>query len=130
MVSDDRQFRAHCAEARKRSSDEALNALADGPTFRSVGLAGADNHPGENHYPGHLDSAIDWDTSLAPEEAAAWTELEEELPLLEGVRVPRWFRGDASAGALEIHGFSDASERAYAAQWDEKPNSRTFYRKA
>ncbi|KMQ87330.1 gag-pol polyprotein precursor [Lasius niger] len=58
---------------------------------------------------------LNWDAPLAPEEAAAWTELEEELPLLEGVRVPRWFRGDASAGTLEIHGFSDAFERAYAA---------------
>ncbi|KMQ90572.1 bel12-ag transposon polyprotein [Lasius niger] len=58
---------------------------------------------------------LDWDVPLAAREAAAWTTLEEELPLLEGIRLPRWFGYDGTASTLELHGFSDASELAYAA---------------
>ncbi|XP_024879014.1 uncharacterized protein LOC112459228 [Temnothorax curvispinosus] len=58
---------------------------------------------------------LDWDAPLAPPDAAAWTNLEEELPVLEQVRVPRWFGLDGSENTVELHGFSDASERAYAA---------------
>lgn len=58
---------------------------------------------------------LEWDAPLAPEEATSWTRLEEELPLLEDVRVPRWFHGAATENAFELHRFSNASERAYAA---------------
>ncbi|KMQ88090.1 hypothetical protein RF55_12480 [Lasius niger] len=57
---------------------------------------------------------LEWDAPLADEEAATWATLEEELPLVEQIRVPRWFRGDP-ASRVEVHGFSDASEQAYAA---------------
>lgn len=44
-----------------------------------------------------------------------WTSLEEELPLLAGIRLPRWLHCDAPHRSVELHGFSDASECAYAA---------------
>lgn len=37
------------------------------------------------------------------------------MSLLEGIRVLRWFRCDIVSNTLEIHGFAEASERAYAA---------------
>ena len=58
---------------------------------------------------------LDWDAPLPREDAAVWTNLEEELPVIEEVRLPRWLRCDARPGGVELHGFSDASERAYAA---------------
>ncbi|KMQ89240.1 gag-pol polyprotein precursor [Lasius niger] len=57
---------------------------------------------------------LEWDAPLTAEKAAAWGTLEEELPLMEWIRLPCWFKTDA-AKANELHGFSDASERAYAA---------------
>ncbi|XP_011858557.1 PREDICTED: uncharacterized protein LOC105556094 [Vollenhovia emeryi] len=57
---------------------------------------------------------LDWDAPLDAREASAWIVLEEELELLEGLRIPRWF-GSAATSPLELHGFSDASELAYAA---------------
>jgi len=58
---------------------------------------------------------LDWDAPLAEEEAVLWTRLESELPYLEEIRIPQWMHGDAPGCRTEIHGFSDASERAYAA---------------
>ncbi|XP_011687068.1 PREDICTED: uncharacterized protein LOC105449509 [Wasmannia auropunctata] len=58
---------------------------------------------------------LEWDAPLGDEEAAAWATLERELPLLEEVQVPRWMHCDAPGTHVEFHGFSDASERAYAA---------------
>ncbi|XP_011684293.1 PREDICTED: uncharacterized protein LOC105447785 [Wasmannia auropunctata] len=58
---------------------------------------------------------VDWDQPLRAEDARAWHLLRKELPLLENVRVPRWLHtGDGNA-RVEIHGFADASERAFAA---------------
>lgn len=58
---------------------------------------------------------LDWDAPLAAEEANSWSKLREELPLLADVRIPRWMRCDVADCSVEIHGFADASERAYAA---------------
>lgn len=51
---------------------------------------------------------LDWDAPLATAEAASWRNLEQ-------VRMPRWFGDGESGQSVEIHGFSDASERAYGA---------------
>ena len=37
------------------------------------------------------------------------------LPLLESARIPRWCGVDAATSHCELHGFADASSRAYAA---------------
>lgn len=58
---------------------------------------------------------LDWDTPLPKEEAAVWTNLESELPVVERIRLPRWLRCAERRSPGELHGFSDASERAYAA---------------
>ncbi|XP_029171118.1 uncharacterized protein LOC114940560 [Nylanderia fulva] len=58
---------------------------------------------------------LDWDAPLTRDDAAEWTRLEVELPLLEEIRVPRWFQSDAANNSQQLHGFCDASERAYAA---------------
>lgn len=58
---------------------------------------------------------LDWDAPLADGNAATWIRLEEELPLLESVRLPRGFGHGHRTTALELHGFADASELAYAA---------------
>lgn len=58
---------------------------------------------------------IDWDTPLREEEANAWTQLRKELPFIQSIHVPRWIHSDIPEASLELHGFADASERAYAA---------------
>ncbi|XP_071581570.1 uncharacterized protein [Temnothorax nylanderi] len=58
---------------------------------------------------------LDWDDPLEEDDARRWKEYQTELPLLEQIRVPRRIFPDAPETGLELHGFADASERAYAA---------------
>ncbi|XP_011687025.1 PREDICTED: uncharacterized protein LOC105449468 [Wasmannia auropunctata] len=56
---------------------------------------------------------VDWDEPLDEAATRRWRAYQSELPLLERVRVPRWL---ACGGTdVQLHGFADASERAYAA---------------
>lgn len=56
---------------------------------------------------------LQWDDKLSTSDAQAWRRLQSELPLLNRVRIPRWMHLTLPA-TVEIHGFVDASERAYA----------------
>ncbi|XP_029162483.1 uncharacterized protein LOC114934042 [Nylanderia fulva] len=57
---------------------------------------------------------LDWDASLPTEEARKWLRFQDELAAVENLSVPRWL-GSVADSHQEIHGFADASERAYAA---------------
>lgn len=59
--------------------------------------------------------SVDWDTALPADEERRWREFEDELPRLEAICVPRWLASGPHCRRQEIHGFADASERAYAA---------------
>lgn len=58
---------------------------------------------------------LDWDDPLTGRLAKEWREFERALPTLREVRVPRWLGVTTSLEDAELHGFADASERAYAA---------------
>ncbi|XP_024892483.1 uncharacterized protein LOC112467847 [Temnothorax curvispinosus] len=58
---------------------------------------------------------LDWDTPMLAEDADRWRDFHKELPVLENVRIPRWMKHGPPGSLLELHGFADASKRAYAA---------------
>ncbi|KMQ82936.1 gag-pol protein, partial [Lasius niger] len=58
---------------------------------------------------------LDWDEPVTSGDEKAWLRIQEELPVLGEMRVPRWLHTGRSDGRVELHGFADASERAYAA---------------
>ncbi|XP_023314646.1 uncharacterized protein LOC111693641 [Trichogramma pretiosum] len=57
---------------------------------------------------------LDWDTPLEGEISLRWQRFRESLKDVSKIRIPRWF-GGPEVGAWTLHGFSDASKRAYAA---------------
>ncbi|XP_051167791.1 uncharacterized protein LOC127285698 [Leptopilina boulardi] len=57
---------------------------------------------------------IDWDVELPTEVQERWTQYYQSLAGLSGIQIPRWL-GSFSNSLIELHGFSDASTRAYAA---------------
>ena len=56
----------------------------------------------------------EWDEPVDSETRCQWDEFCEQLPMLELLRIPRWFRTSRLV-TWTLHGFSDASEKAYAA---------------
>ena len=50
-----------------------------------------------------------------PEKSHSWVKFYSDLPNISNFRVSRWYRLRSSSRNVELHGFADASERAYAA---------------
>ncbi|XP_018365039.1 PREDICTED: uncharacterized protein LOC108762506 [Trachymyrmex cornetzi] len=57
----------------------------------------------------------DWDTPLPDELRQQWEAYYNNLKTLNGIRIPRWTGRRDNDVAFELHGFADASNRAYAA---------------
>lgn len=58
---------------------------------------------------------IEWDDELPPAVKLEWTKLKQNLPHLENIQIPRYMGLSKNISEVEIHGFCDASELAYAA---------------
>ncbi|KAL6416716.1 hypothetical protein ACFW04_013197 [Cataglyphis niger] len=56
-----------------------------------------------------------WDTPLEEANAQQWSTFERDFPRLEEIRVERRVPVCDAYAKVELHGFADASERAYAA---------------
>lgn len=113
MTSKDRYLRYQGAANRDRASDEAHRAFTNCQALRPTGLVGTGNDSGKNHGPDSLVSEAG--VGRAGGRCGRWRQIQEELSVLNHVRVPRWMRTGISTNQMEIHGFADASERAYAA---------------
>lgn len=62
-----------------------------------------------------VSSKIDWDTPVPAHIAKKWERIYEQLCSPISIRVPRWIGLSKDAINIEIHGFCDASNAAYAA---------------
>lgn len=58
---------------------------------------------------------LDWDTQLPTDAYSKWKEFREELQSIANLTVPRHIVGINSPSTFEIHGFCDASQKAYGA---------------
>lgn len=57
----------------------------------------------------------DWDEQLPTTNEKTWREIQDELSQVGQIKVPRYIFAATKVVKVDIHGFSDASERAYAA---------------
>ena len=55
---------------------------------------------------------LKWDDVMPEDLRFRWVKIREELRLIEKIEIPRYF---GTSGTLELHGFADASQLAYAA---------------
>ncbi|XP_039304360.1 uncharacterized protein LOC120357592 [Solenopsis invicta] len=58
---------------------------------------------------------VDWDSLLSSDLEERWTEYSHSLTDLKEISIPRWTNQSNSDLGIELHGFADASTRAYAA---------------
>ena len=55
-----------------------------------------------------------WDDELDDDLQKEWDVIMKSLPSLQGLTIPRWYKTTKSS-KVELHGFADASQKAYAA---------------
>lgn len=60
-------------------------------------------------------AGLEWNQKLPKDIADKWLEFRNELHQLEKIKVDRWLRFGSEIVIFEIHGFCDASVKAYAA---------------
>ncbi|XP_071576977.1 uncharacterized protein [Temnothorax nylanderi] len=60
-------------------------------------------------------SGLDWDESVSQDTHTKWMQFKLQLPNIKQLQIPRCVRGCADQQEIEIHGFCDASQRAYGA---------------
>lgn len=58
---------------------------------------------------------IDWDDPIPNSLLSKWENYYRDLPKLATARIPRWTGVLRNRSAIELHGFLDASQRAYSA---------------
>ena len=59
---------------------------------------------------------VDWDTELSGKSLNSWNSLLRDLLAIKSIRTPRcYFTRSSPISTHQIHGFSDASEKAYSA---------------
>lgn len=58
-------------------------------------------------------SGTDWDSVVPTEIQAAWNLYKNELPLIEKIKIKRWFNTSPNS-IVSLHGFCDSSEKAMA----------------
>lgn len=59
---------------------------------------------------------VDWDEALSMQHHTFWCNFRAELPKLNSLLIPRHlFKGCVNPTSIQLHGFADASERAYGA---------------
>ncbi|XP_075150652.1 uncharacterized protein LOC142224750 [Haematobia irritans] len=58
--------------------------------------------------------ATGWDEKLSPETLKKWIAFQSDYSHVNSIKIPRWFQYCPSS-IVQLHGFSDASEKAYAA---------------
>lgn len=56
----------------------------------------------------------DWDDKLPNEFVERWQQIKNELSVLSKIEIPRWI-GIKTGDRVQLHGFCDASEKAYSA---------------
>lgn len=65
---------------------------------------------------------FDWDDEITQEIAFEWSQFCDNLKHIENVKIPRWL-GINKDSVLQIHGFADASEKAYGVAFYLRANN-------
>ncbi|XP_051167795.1 uncharacterized protein LOC127285701 [Leptopilina boulardi] len=60
-------------------------------------------------------AGTDWDTILPNNLLIKWNEFQDQFNHLSIIMIPRWIQTNDDQSNWELHGFADASERAYSA---------------
>ena len=105
-------FKVNLASNPAITKRELLSEIAK--IFDPLGLASTVIITAKMLFQALWQTGVDWDGPIPEENNTLWTEFPEQLPTLEEVKIPRWLNS-LKTSTLELHGFSDSSEKAYGA---------------
>lgn len=60
-------------------------------------------------------TGLEWDDTLPEDVRTRWHKFQQELPLVEQIRIRRWYGYSGHCRSVQLHGFADASLIAYSA---------------
>ena len=60
-------------------------------------------------------TGLSWDEPIPSNIIKAWSEICSDLHLIEAIRIPRWINTQTELSNIQLHCFTDASAKAYAA---------------
>ncbi|XP_029165367.1 uncharacterized protein LOC114936359 [Nylanderia fulva] len=58
---------------------------------------------------------VGWDDNLSEDLLLQWSMIYKSLPYIKSIKLSRWIGCDSDTKSIELHGFADASQVAYAA---------------
>ncbi|XP_029162096.1 uncharacterized protein LOC114933664 [Nylanderia fulva] len=58
---------------------------------------------------------VGWDDNLSEDLLLQWSVIYKSLPYIKSIKLSRWIGCDSDTKSIELHGFADASQVAYAA---------------
>ncbi|XP_029172119.1 uncharacterized protein LOC114941330 [Nylanderia fulva] len=58
---------------------------------------------------------VGWDDNLSEDLLSQWRVIYKSLPYIKSIKLSRWIGCDSDTKSIELHGFADASQVAYAA---------------
>ncbi|XP_011859086.1 PREDICTED: uncharacterized protein LOC105556600 [Vollenhovia emeryi] len=111
-LRDWRPHEAHSTLGLRR--DRTFRAISHGTLFDPLGWLAPVVVSAKIAFQATWRRGLGWDEPLDEASTRSWLKYQAALPLLEEIQIPRWI-GPVSTGHIEIHGFCDASELAYAA---------------
>lgn len=97
---------------RKYTKRHAASAIAS--LFDPLGLVSPVIVRAKCHIQEMCKVGVGWDQPLSDELLSNWKEIENQLPLLANIKIPRWI-GYTPNAQVQLIGFADASTKAYAA---------------
>jgi len=107
------QFRVSIPHSSRRSKRSILSIIAR--LFDPLGWSAPVTITAKIFLQKLWQARVDWDEPLSANLVKEWITVEDSLKAIDGFNLERWIKKGADTVECELHGFSDASQQAYAA---------------
>jgi len=112
VINDEFQYDINVTNTRKVTKRNMLSALSK--IFDPLGLLGPITLTARVLIQRVWQINLEWDETVPMDIHTAWTQYESQLSIIRNLRIPRHVAYQ-DISKIQVHGFSDASERAYGA---------------
>ncbi|XP_029165636.1 uncharacterized protein LOC114936562 [Nylanderia fulva] len=91
------------------------DSLYHSQNIRSTWMGHTRGSQSESFYAEIMATQVGWDDNLSEDLLLQWSVIYKSLPYIKSIKLSRWIGCDSDTKSIELHGFADASQVAYAA---------------